>query len=205
MNKFEKRSISAYNKKADLYEDTPEGRYTLNINEMLLKNIVIPKGSRVLDIACGNGRFLSMLSRTYQFSGYGIDIAEKMVENAAKLNPFMKFEVARCDQLPFLDAAFDVITVNAAFHHFPHVQASVIETSRVLKSGGMFYITEIYYPGIFKTLFNLYLKFSQEGDVRIYKPDEITNLLSATGLSVTFLKIIGQIQIIGAQKINPQK
>lgn len=202
MNKYEKRSMSAYNQKADRYEDTPEGQYTRNVNELLLENIFVPAGSRVLDIACGNGRFLSKLSRTRQFSGYGIDIAENMVEKAVKLNPSMSFEVARCEQLPFLDASFDVITVNAAFHHFPYVSAFVIEASRVLKTGGMIYIAEIYYPGILKTLFNLYLKFSQEGDVRIYKPDEIARLLSVAGFGEAVFKIIGQIQIIGARKIN---
>ncbi len=202
MNKYEKQSINAYNQKADLYEDSPEGQFTLNVNDLLVENAHIPNGSRVLDIACGNGRFLKILCRTHQFSGYGIDIAEKMVENAGKLNPSMKFEVARCDQLPYANAFFDVITVNAAFHHFPYVRAFSIEASRVLRTGGMLYIADIYYPGILKSLFNIYLKFSQEGDVRIYTPDEIKRLLRDTGYSVDVLKIIGQIQIIGARKKN---
>ncbi len=205
MNKYEKLSISAYNQKADLYDDTTEGQYTLNLNQLLLENTHVPDGSRVLDVACGNGRFLRMLSRSHHFSGYGIDIAEKMVENAAKLKPSMKFEVARCDQLPFSDDSFNIITVNAAFHHFPRVRAFSIEAARVLKTGGMLYIAEIYYPGILKIIFNLYFKFSKEGDVRIYKPEEITGLLNATGFTVTVFKIIGRIQIIGARKINPQR
>lgn len=202
MNKYEKRSISTYNLKADLYEDSPEGQFTLNVNNLLFENVHFSDGSKVLDIACGNGRFLKMLSRTHQFSGYGIDIAEKMVENARSLNPSMKFEVARCDQLPFSNAFFDVLTVNAAFHHFPDVSAFSIEASRVLKMGGMLYIADIYYPGVFKSLFNFYLKFSKEGDVRIYTPDEIKMLLNDAGYAVSVLKIIGQIQLIGARKEN---
>ena len=43
--KFERRSFRSYQKMADHYDDSPEGRYTLAFKELLLEMIQIPDGS----------------------------------------------------------------------------------------------------------------------------------------------------------------
>ena len=69
-----------------------------------------------------NGLLLHMLNEKNSFYGYGIDISDKMIEQAKKLNPTMNFYVAGCEALPFKNGEIDVMNVCAAFHHFPNIQ-----------------------------------------------------------------------------------
>ena len=200
MNKYEKRSIQSYQKKADHYDDTFDGRYTREFKERLLRTVAIPAGGRVLDVACGNGRLLEMLSKKYDFAGYGVDISEKMVENAARLNPSMDFAQAGCDALPFQGAFFDVVTVCAAYHHFPDVASFAKEAFRVLKPGGALYIAEVYYPPLLRALCNPLIRFSPAGDVRFYGPEEIIGVLENAGFRREMSRQYGQIQIVSVRK-----
>jgi demethylmenaquinone methyltransferase/2-methoxy-6-polyprenyl-1,4-benzoquinol methylase len=82
MNKFEERSLIAYNKKAIGYDTPFDGRFTSKFKMMLLETVIIKSGNNVLDIACGNGRLLNMFAERYSFNGYGADISDKMIVQA---------------------------------------------------------------------------------------------------------------------------
>ncbi len=199
-NKYEKRSVRSYQRKADHYDDTFDGRFTREFKERLLTAISITGGDRVLDVACGNGRLLQMLSLKHTFDGYGVDLSEKMIENARRLNPSMFFVQSGCDALPFQNAFFDVMTVCAAYHHFPDVSSFASEAFRVLKQGGTLHIAEVYYGRILRALFNPLVHFSPAGDVRFYGPDEIIGLLESAGFIREAVSIHGHIQIVSVRK-----
>jgi ubiquinone/menaquinone biosynthesis C-methylase UbiE len=200
MNKFEKRSIKSYNKKADNYDDTLDGRFTLKFNLMLAEAVKINANDNVLDIACGNGRFLNMLAKKHTFNGFGSDISEKMIEQAKKYNPSMTFAVGRCEKLPFETAMFDVVTVCAAYHHFPEVIGFANEARRLLKENGRLYIAEIYQPAFIRAICNPFMSLSRAGDVKFYSPDEILNMLISAGYKNSKCKINGNVQIISAYR-----
>lgn len=200
MNKYERRSIRSYQKKADHYDDTFDGRFTYRFKDRLLKTVAVPDGGRVLDVACGNGRLLKMMSQKHNFAGYGADISEKMVENARRLNPSMAFVCAGCDVLPFDDEFFDVVTVCAAFHHFPDVGGFAKEAFRVLKKNGMLYVAEVYYPPLLRAICNPFIKFSRAGDVKFYAPNEIIKLFENTGFEHEVFEKEGHIQLVGVRK-----
>lgn len=200
MNRFERRSIRSFGKIADHYDDTVEGRYTLPFKQQLLAIVAVPAGGRVLDVACGNGRLLEMLARKHDFDGYGVDISDKMIENARRINPAMTFEQAGCGALPFPDAHFDVVTVCAAYHHFPDVSGFAKEAFRTLKPGGSLYIAEVDYPLWARVLINPIFRFSPEGDVRLYGPKEIVRVLEKAGFRLEALRRSGRIQIVAARK-----
>lgn len=200
MDIHEERSMKSYDEKADNYDVTPDGKYTYPFKMVLMETVCIPDGGSLLDVACGNGRLLQMLSQRHHFSGYGVDISEKMVENARRINPAMVFETASCTKLPFDAASFDVVTVCAAFHHFPDVAGFAREAFRVLRPNGMLYIAEVYYPATLRTLFNLFVKNSPAGDVKMYAPEEIMGLFQNAGFSNEIFQREKHIQIIGVRK-----
>lgn len=200
MNRHEKRSMESYDRIADLYDDSPEGRFTRKFNELLLGAVEIPDGGSLLDVACGNGRFLKMLAAERRFQGYGVDISGKMVESAARRNPSMVFQRAACDALPFEADTFDAVTVCAAMHHFPDPAGFAREAFRVTKPGGRLYIAEIHYPALARAIFNPILRFSKMGDVRFYAPEEIRRLLEGAGFSARIVRIEGYMQIVGGRK-----
>ncbi|MCE1254092.1 MAG: methyltransferase domain-containing protein [Anaerolineae bacterium] len=201
MNIYEQRSRDSYNQKADHYDESPEGVYTERFKQLLLKEVRFPQGGRVLDVACGNGRLLQRLSLTRSMAGYGVDISERMVANAVRMNPTMVFKTAGCAALPFENDFFDALTVCAAFHHFPDVTAFAGEARRVLKPGGRLYIADVYYPDWLRIICNPFVKFSPAGDVKFYAPREVQDLLSKAGFANESLLIEGTIQLLSSRKV----
>jgi ubiquinone/menaquinone biosynthesis C-methylase UbiE/catechol 2,3-dioxygenase-like lactoylglutathione lyase family enzyme len=56
------------------------------------------------------------------------------------------YVVADAEQLPFLDATFDLVTVRIAPHHYGDVRAAAAETARVLRPGGRFVLVDTVAP-----------------------------------------------------------
>ena len=151
-------------------------------------------------MACGNGSLLAALNKKTKINCYGIDIAEKMIENAIIKNPSMEFHTADCEAIPFENETMDIITVCAAYHHFPDVAAFAAEAKRLLKSNGMLYIADVYLPAFWRILLNPLVPLSKAGDVRFYSPKEIVKNFEQFGFISTDIKISGNIQIICMQK-----
>lgn len=195
MNRFEQRSRDSYNQKAADYDRSPEGRFTVPFQAMLCARVAVPQGGALLDVACGNGSLLQKLSAMHAFSGCGVDISEKMVECAKVRNPGMHFAVAGCDRLPFEEGRYDVLTVSAAFHHFPNTQAFAGEVWRVLKPGGRVYLADVYYPAIIRAICNPFVPLSSAGDVKFYAPQEIKETFESLGFVRESFEISGHIQL----------
>jgi ubiquinone/menaquinone biosynthesis C-methylase UbiE len=202
MKTFEDKSRVTYNQLADNYDNTFEGKFTSDFKKLLLEEIIAETNHNILDVACGNASFLEMLSKKYNIAGYGIDISEKMVENAKKRCPDMTFEISSCEHTPFKDQMFDIITVCAAYHHFPDTRAFAKETSRILKPKGLLYIAEIYYPYIIRAILNPFVPLSKAGDVKFYSPGEIQSNFEEYGFEKVKYKRREHIQIIVLRKVN---
>jgi len=201
MKTFDEKSKANYNQKADNYNNTFDGKFTVMFKKLLLKEVKIEGNSNVLDIACGNGTFLKMLSEKNNIKGYGSDISEKMIENAKKTCADMTFEVAGCEHISFETQLFDIITVCAAYHHFPNVSEFAKEASRLLKPKGMLYVADIYYSSLFRIICNPFVPLSKAGDVKFYSPKEIANNFIKHGFKQVGTKKNDHIQIITLQKL----
>lgn len=99
---------------------------------------------RVLDVGCGTGTLLSLLSREAECErAIGLDYAKEMVRRSA--DKFAGSEYAAklqmlngdAERLPLGDASVDVVTCCNSFHHYPHQAAAVREFRRVLRPGGL--------------------------------------------------------------------
>lgn len=163
--------------------------------------VCINSDNIVVDVACGNGRLLNMFTEKNEFCGYGIDISDKMIEQAKKINPNMKFYVAGCDEIPFDNSVVDVMTVCAAFHHFPNAWKFAEEAKRVMKKDGVLYIAEVYLPTFLRVICNPFVKFSKAGDVKIYSPNEIVSIFEKNGFVKSSIDIKGKVQMIKLHRV----
>lgn len=200
MRNYSEKSRENYNKIADHYDESFEGGYTLEFKNLLVREIKAEPGTIALDVACGNGTLLSMLAGKFGITGFGTDISEKMVENARIRYPEMVFETAGCEKIPFEDSSFDLITVCAAYHHFPDVSAFAAEAYRLLKTGGRLYIADVFYPDLIRHILNPFVRMSKAGDVKFYSPKEIIRTFEDAGLRHENLIISGHIQIVVFEK-----
>ena len=202
MNKFNEKSKAAYDKIADDYDNTPDGKFTRKFKTLLLSIITLKDNDHVLDVACGNGTLLAAMSKRKTIKGFGIDISERMIKNAAALNPGMEFQAAGCEAIPFQNNTMDIITVSAAYHHFPNVDAFAKEAKRLLKSSGKIYIADVYLPLFLRIICNPLVPLMPAGDVKFYSPDEIINHFTQRyGFEKINIKIIVNIQIISMKKL----
>ena len=199
MNKFNAKNIKAYDKKADNYDNTHDGRFTEKFKALMLNTISVKNGDAVLDVGCGNGTLLSKIATLKSIHGFGTDISSQMIKNAASRYPKLKFIVSDCERIPFDDNTMDIITVCAAYHHFPHVNSFAAEAKRMLKTSGSLYIAEVYLPSAIRYIVNIFLPLSKDGDVKFYAPNEIVRTFSNIGFRLVKLTVEGHIQIIHLQ------
>jgi ubiquinone/menaquinone biosynthesis C-methylase UbiE len=107
----------------------------------------VQPGQRVLDVACGPG----FLTRAFARAGAdatGLDATEAFLafaraEAADDRLANVTFHAGDAEQLPFDDAAFDVVTCRAAFHHFPHPERVLAEMRRVCRPGGRVLVADM--------------------------------------------------------------
>jgi len=103
--------------------------------DMALIAELVPKGSRVLDLGCGDGEFLAFLRDHRQCTGYGIEIADANVlactqrgVNVIQLN--LEEGLAL-----FEDQSFDVVLQLDTLQHLRNTEKMLRETARVGRTG----------------------------------------------------------------------
>ncbi|HXQ62371.1 MAG TPA: methyltransferase domain-containing protein [Acidimicrobiales bacterium] len=108
--------------------------------ERALDALVVVRGARVLDVACGTGVLARLCAHVAGPSGrvVGIDPSAIAVSAARRIDPTSFVEWHRWDEggLPFEDGTFDVVACQHALHRFPDPQAIVDQMRRVAAPGG---------------------------------------------------------------------
>ena len=93
----------------------------------------------ILDVGCGTGRLLRAASvRWPEAHLLGVDPAEHMITEAARLNPKATFQLSPAEVLPFPDHSADLVFSSISFHHWKDQQTGIQEIARVLRPGGWF-------------------------------------------------------------------
>jgi ubiquinone/menaquinone biosynthesis C-methylase UbiE len=91
-----------------------------------------------LDIGCSGGHITRLLSEQFKRT-VGIDTDGPALAMAASSASAARFEQASATQMPFPDAAFDVVICNHVYEHINDQHALLAEISRVLRPGGVCY------------------------------------------------------------------
>jgi ubiquinone/menaquinone biosynthesis C-methylase UbiE len=193
MDKKTEESIKNYNKIASNYDETFDGKFTRGFKKELANIIHLEDGYKLLDVACGNGMLLKMLSNKKNIESYGVDISENMVKEAQNRYPQMQFCATNSAYLPFEDRFFDIITVCAAFHHFTEPLKFISEAKRILKPGGYIYVADPYFPPIVRQITNIILPLLKMGDVKVYAKAELLRMFQDEGFKNMSVKRFGML------------
>jgi SAM-dependent methyltransferase len=95
----------------------------------------IEAGTRVLDVGCGSGEFLRLLTGLGAVAS-GIDPAPGMVAAARTAAPLADVRVGDAENLPWADASFDVVTAVNALQFAEDTVGALEEFARVTVDGG---------------------------------------------------------------------
>ncbi|MGH2728074.1 MAG: class I SAM-dependent methyltransferase [Actinomycetota bacterium] len=97
-------------------------------------------GARVLDVGTGTGVAADAAGRATGDSNIavGVDMAPEMLAVARRVRPGVLLAAAQAIQLPFRDAAFDVVLANFVLQEFKRYDTAMFDLLRVLKPGGRF-------------------------------------------------------------------
>jgi methionine biosynthesis protein MetW len=96
---------------------------------------LVPPGSRVLDLGCGNGAMLAHLMAARGCSGYGIEIDDANVQACVKRG--VNVIQLNLDEglSTFEEASFDVVLQIDTLQHLRNAEVMLLETVRVGRLG----------------------------------------------------------------------
>jgi methionine biosynthesis protein MetW len=96
---------------------------------------LVPAGSRVLDLGCGDGAMLDYLQRERGCTGYGIEIADDNVLACVKRGVDV-IQLNLDEGLSmFDDGSFDVVLQIDTLQHLRNTETMLVETARVGRVG----------------------------------------------------------------------
>ncbi|MGH9944756.1 MAG: bifunctional demethylmenaquinone methyltransferase/2-methoxy-6-polyprenyl-1,4-benzoquinol methylase UbiE [Pyrinomonadaceae bacterium] len=120
------------------------------------------EGALALDVACGTGDLSLALSAAGTARITGLDFCRPMLElaslKAARGEAAIPFIEGDALNLPFADAAFDVVTIAFGLRNLATVEGGLHELFRVIKPGGTLGVLEFSHPVVpgFNALFQFY-------------------------------------------------
>ncbi len=128
---------------ADWYSEHLEGGETYHAKVILpnLLRLVHPaKGTRILDLACGEG-FIARSFREKEASVVGVDVAPELISRAVEKGGGVTYHVAAAHRLSFAEnGSFDVVTCVLALQNMENVDDVLKEVARVLTPGGRLFL-----------------------------------------------------------------
>ena len=118
----------------------------LNLEERQLKRLMVPvKGRRVLDLACGTGRWLEWTIAEGAGLAVGLDFSPAMLK-IARQKSTLRTHLARadCRFIPFAHGIFDMVVCSFAAGHIPDLHRVAKEVNRVTAPTADVYVSDLH-------------------------------------------------------------
>jgi ubiquinone/menaquinone biosynthesis C-methylase UbiE len=144
-------------------------------------------GATILEVGCGRGAGAKLIQKTFKPSQLHIlDLDIKMIRGAKTYlseaaKETMTMYVGDSIDLPFKSDALDALFGFGFLHHVPNWRQALSEVARVLKSGGLYYMEELY-PSLYQNFITKHILLHPEHDR--FTSGDLRAELDAAGLSL---------------------
>jgi Methylase involved in ubiquinone/menaquinone biosynthesis len=152
------------------------------------------QAKRILDVGCGGGMLISLLSELFPDSRIvGIDISEDAVGFTKEMNHRLMKEgrldvvLGSVSELPFKDSDFDLVTAFETYFFWPDLCNDIKELYRVMKDNGTVLIVSETYP---HPKFNdRNVQLIKDYGMNILGNNELAELMEDAGFTVEIIEI----------------
>ena len=152
----------------------------IDIAHMYLRDM--PPG-RVLDIGCGEAKFLHRMQQT-GWEVQGIDFDASAASNAKKLFD-IDVQVGKLEDVKFPDGTFDAITMNHVIEHVFDPVALLQEARRILKPGGRLVMVTPNALSMGHRVFGRFWRgLEPPRHIQIFTPSSLDTVARSAGLAV---------------------
>lgn len=127
----------------------------------ILKRLLPLGGARILELGCGKAEKTRAIARDGQIASI-LALEVDLIQHDKNLQirdlPIVTFRLGGAEAIPAPDASFDIVLMFKSLHHVPVAQMdqAVAELKRVLKPGGLAYLSEPVYAGDFNQIVRLF-------------------------------------------------
>ena len=117
---------------ADSYNNRHKSWHRERIDAVLES---IPKGSKCLDVACGNGEITGLLKEKRNCTIKGYEIGDKAIEFARKRHPSIEFIRGDALNLPFSENEFEWVHAGEIIEHLDNPEQLIQGLARLCSKG----------------------------------------------------------------------
>ncbi len=203
----------------EIHEDVPPDFYDTSMKVNLVQRVwhkrrfrwitklVSEMDGRVLDVGCDGGNLTEIVAaKTGAREVVGIDISHETVAYSKTKLPQYDFAVGHAEELPFRDAAFDMIFCSEVLEHVDHPDKLLAEMKRCLKKDGYCIVEVPTENWVFKTIWFFWTRFGRgrawhHAHVVDFRGDLLHRLVKDAGFRVDRESVF--LGMLRAAKIRP--
>jgi len=183
MSSAAQSTLQVYERWARAYPPVPHNPLMLAEQRLMLELLPQVAGTRVLDLACGSGRYSQLMVQAGAAHVVALDFCTPMLSQVSVAQRVC----ASMMQLPFAESVFDCIVCGLGSGHAANVREWTAEVARVLRPGGSLLYSD-FHPEAVRA--GLTRSFKDEQNTAWTVPHELHSVatqreaLVAAGLSI---------------------
>ena len=183
MNATVKSTLQVYERWAQVYPPVAHNPLMRAEQQSMLQMWPDVAGRRVLDLACGSGRYSRLLVEANAAHVVALDFCVPMLRQVTAANRIC----ASMMHLPFQAAEFDFVVCGLALGHATDIREWMVEVARVLRPGGILLYSD-FHPQAVRA--GMTRSFKDEEDAtwtvphQAYEIDSQQDAAAAAGLEI---------------------
>lgn len=144
----------------------------------------VPQNGKVLDVGCGNGRFLKYLLQFGQFELYGTEMEGNSAKRASRIQE-IKLKTGLLEPNDFPENYFDAVSLFHVFEHLTEPKETLNTIAKIVKPNG---IAVFSFPNIAsfqaKWFKGKWLHLDPPRHLFFFAPKDFVNLMTSHGFSL---------------------